>query len=219
MTSFSEIEKMSKRLDKYIKECEREKTRFDETIGLNENHRHHLANLITAAERLAITALGIQVAEKLDSDNLTRIDIESTMELPEECELKKTEFGFEIFLPLLNGKPLSLKRKSADGKLIRTILRALITRHSDIIERVDKPVIIFEYHINPEDDILKYTDPDNWNVKFVTDELQGFFIGDDNALNLTTMHIGVPDEKTYSKINIIPKNNFLEWGIRNVNLF
>ena len=219
MINFADQKNASKLIDKYLKECEREKERYDETIGVSETYRYHLANLITAAERLALTALNLQATEKLDKEDPAKSDLIKAMELPDICELKKTEFGFEIYLPILNGKSLELKRRSSDGKLIKSLVRTLMMKHSDLIEKVEDPVIIFEYHIDTQDNLLAYMDADNWSVKLVTDEFQGFFIGDDNALSLTTMHIGVPDKSSFSKVNIIPKKRFLEWGIKNVNIF
>ena len=209
MIDYKDVQEVSDLIAKYIKECERARIKFISAYEINDDYSGYIGDLITASDKLAVTTLKLQASIGLDEP--TDAELIKNMSLPEVCKIEKTDLGFEVFLPPLNGKIFALGRKAADGKLARYILSSLMMKECDKLEKVDNPILIFEHHIDKNDKLLRSMDADNWTVKFVTDELQGFLIGDDNVLNLTTMHTGILDDESYCKINILPRNRLSEW--------
>jgi len=75
-------------------------------------------------------------------------------------------------------------------------------KNSGRIETLKRPLVLFRHHICT--DVQLPFDYDNIDSKRAIDAMQGYFIGDDNALSLTAVHEAVEDpERSYCEIYVL----------------
>lgn len=203
----------------YSRDSIREAERLEVFLENNVDYKDTLSKLITTCENAALVARKLTAVPKIKDDIVTEMDILDNIDVPKECTLIYDSLydGYVMTLPPLNGKKHALKRHGDTG-YIRSLALALIRQFNGDIKQVDNPVLVFEHHINKDDNLMRYMDADNIDVKRVTDTLQGSFIKDDNTLSLSIIHFGVLDKSSFCKLNILPKTTLMQWLSDHENL-
>lgn len=219
MIDYKDINQAANAVIKYAKGAIRETERFIANYEFSGDYEENLSQVISYAETSALISRSISGALRTDEDFVTDVDIHRNMDLPEVCSLNYDESygGYVMTLPALNGKEHKRKR-FGDTKWIRSIVSATILQSEITTQILENPMLIFEHHVDRNDSLARCIDSDNIDVKRVTDCLQGTFLKDDNSVYLATMHVGVLDDKSFSKLYIMPKTRLGIWIKNNENL-
>lgn len=138
----------------------------------------------------------------------------------DEAGIEKKSYGWVITTPPLYNKKSS-ERMPSDGKYIHyLILKQLenFEKKNGFMEEIINPVVVFEHHIELNN-LSKLFDADNIDTKAALDAINGFLFCDDNIINLSTIHTGVKDHKSYCKIHVFEKKEVLNWISDNIELF
>ena len=97
------------------------------------------------------------------------------------------------------------KKVYNEGKHMYYLVMNLLAAYERIngrIDVMDRPIVIFRHHIFSESkNIFDY---DNIDSKRAIDAMQGYFLKDDNAIYLTTIHEALADpEESYCDIYVL----------------
>lgn len=96
-------------------------------------------------------------------------------------------------------------KKRKDGKVIYYQVKELIEDfiiRNGFIKPFSKAEIHFTHYIPEQDIAWRVPDPDNLEIKYLLDALQGYLITDDSLLNLRIIQEGEVGEKAYTKVVI-----------------
>lgn len=176
-----------------------------------------LASLISRAEERGYE----QTMKWYQNSNCTECQGISTDE-EADYHLERTEHEWIFHLPPMVGKKQK-NRYASDGRwiyyLVTNMLNHYENQYGHYIEAYKKPVMIYLHYTDVNNDLPLVLDADNVDEKVVTDAMQGTLIPDDNLLQLWTLHIGIPGEKTCTKIYVMDQSYFPDWIEQNKKLF
>ena len=138
-------------------------------------------------------------------------------------ELKVINDEYYLFiLPEMVGEK-EHSRHSRNGYFHQNIVINLLQKHFEKIDFnyqiMTKALVVFEYHIQKNDNFSAPTDLDNADTKKCIDGINGLLIENDTVNNINIIYIAIPDKKNYTKMHVINNNYAKTWLQNNIDLF
>lgn len=109
------------------------------------------------------------------------------------------------------------------GAFLKNIINNLI---QDAIENgelnncpYDYATVVFEHHLDQSRGEVAQPDADNLEAKIVTDALNGLLIANDSLSNISTIHLGIMDQKAFTKLHVFSADYTPQWLQKHAILF
>lgn len=120
--------------------------------------------------------------------------------------ITKLEVGhYKFTLPPLFSKRTH-EKTFRDGKAIQYLVAYLLQEYENrngIIRKMKRPMVIFIHHVKDWSGKKWVPDADNLDAKSIVDALQGYFYANDSVLDITLIHTGKLDEKSFTELHLI----------------
>lgn len=105
------------------------------------------------------------------------------------------------------------------GNIIQRLTIDFLKNDNKYFHKIDKGTIVFEHHIDSDNEKNNLIDPDNIDAKKALDGLNGLVLEDDSILNINLIHISKNDNFRHTKIHVIRNNYMKQWLSKNLELF
>ena len=132
--------------------------------------------------------------------------VEETITETHEVFIRKSDYGYEIHLPLLLPHRKDIRASYVEG-VVMSAVRQFMTEHGPV-EQLEDAVVCFEHIYDRKRPVGKVRDHDNIEKKRVLDVLKMHFFKTDSGLCLDIYDCSRFGEKDETVVTIMAKTNF-----------